>query len=829
MLDAGTKLGHYEIRSRIGLGGMGEVYLAEDVQLCRKVALKLVSCDGASGAVDRSSRMVRFVREAKMAATLSHPNIAHIYEIGKDGDTDFIAMEFVEGMVLSRFLVDEKPNLPSILRIMEEVADGLAAAHGVGILHRDLKPDNIMVTADRHAKILDFGLAKAITAPEALPASTRDETEITESGTVMGTSGYMSPEQARGRELDSRSDIFSFGSVLFEAITGERAFKGEDPIGTIVRIVRDPAPSICDLEPGLPADLQRIVSLCLEKDPNDRFQSIKDVAIELRSLRRSLISGTGVGDTVPGGGDYPVRGSSTARTPDRPRHTQDFRNGAPEARFPWRLAILGAAALFAVATGWYYFSLSEHSDAQIRTIAVMPFVNASGNAEIEYLSDGITESLINSLSQIPTLSVKARNSVFTYKGKEVTPQQVAKELSVQAILNGRVQQRGDQILLSIELVDTRTGNQLWGDQYSQQMAYLPSLQSSIARDVSSTLKAKLTGADEQRIAKTYTQDTEANQLYMRGRYHWNKRSAIDLRKSTEYFQQAIEKDPTYAMAYAALSQAYILLPVYTNDSPHAAFPKARAVAIKALEIDESLAEAHTALATIHTDYEWNFDAAEKEYLRAIELNPNYATAHQWYGEHLASMGRYGEAVAALQRAQDLDPLSLIINTLLGVVLSYNDRPDLALDQLKKTLEMDPNFARAHFFLGETYERMDRFEEAADEFAKTAALTGNRPDDAAAMSGSLKTAYRRAGPRGYFLKMAEILEAKRDSKTEPMPPLTIIGRYYAEAGDKEKAILYLEKAFAVHEVSLIMLKRPMFDPIKAEPRYRELLRKIGLPE
>jgi TolB-like protein/Tfp pilus assembly protein PilF len=488
--------------------------------------------------------------------------------------------------------------------------------------------------------------------------------------------------------------------------------------------------------------------------------------------------------------------------------------------------VLSILVLAIAVLGVWFFAFYSPTASHIQSIAVMPFVNTSGNTEIEYLSDGITESLINSLSQIPKLSVKARSSVFTYKGKEVSPQQVAKDLSVQAILNGRVQQRGEQIILSVELVDARTGNQIWGDQYNRKMTDLLSLQSEIARDVSSKLKSRLTGAEEQKIAKNYTQDTEAYQLYLRGRYHWNKRTPADIRKSIEYFQQAIDKDPTYGLAYAGLAEAYIVSVGYRAESP---YPKARAAALKAIEIDGTLAEAHNALAAIKSSYEWKFDEAEAEWQKTIALNPNYATAHQWYSEHLVAMGRYDEALAEIKRAQELDPLSLIINGILAVTYGIKGQNDQAIEQLRKTLEMDPNFTRTHLFLAQTYQGAGRFEEAADEFGKTFVLIGGPPEDAARFTAALKGAYKTSGPKGYWRTLAEFLTNWPPRAPGPAPPATYLAGFWTQAGETDKAFALLEKAYQEHDAAMTMVKDPIFDPIKSDPRYKDLLRRVGLPQ
>jgi TolB-like protein/Tfp pilus assembly protein PilF len=494
--------------------------------------------------------------------------------------------------------------------------------------------------------------------------------------------------------------------------------------------------------------------------------------------------------------------------------------------------VIGLMVLVLASMGlgyWFLASRSSSTKGQIESIAVMPFVNEGGNADTEYLSDGMTESLIGSLSQLPRLSVKARSSVFRYKGREINPQTVGSELYVQAVLLGRVVQRGDQLTLRLELVDAKTENVVWSEQYNRKQADLVSLQTEIARDVSNKLKTKLSGADEQKVTKNYTENTEAYQLYLKGRYHWSKRTGADIKKSVEYFQQAIDKDPTYALAYAALAEAYILIPNYTNTNPHDAFPKARAAAEKALEIDETLAEAHNALADIMYEYDWKFAEAEREFKRAIELNPNYATARHWYGEYLLAVGKNEEALAEMKRAQELDPLSLIINSILGVAYMENRQYDQAMEQLKKTIEMDQNFPRAHLYLADTYERNGMFEEASLEFEKLFVLNGMPPEEAAKQTAELREAAKKIGAKGYWRKQIEIYERNRVSQPSVMPPLSIVAAFYAQLGEKDQAFAFLEKSYEKKEVDVIRLESTIYDPIRSDPRFQDLMRRIGLPQ
>ena len=505
-----------------------------------------------------------------------------------------------------------------------------------------------------------------------------------------------------------------------------------------------------------------------------------------------------------------------------PVTTAEIQPGVKKSR---ALLAITIAVILVVGLGWMGYTYYDNNRAhQIGSIAVMPFENIGGNPDIEYLSDGITESLINSLSQMPTLAVKARSSVFAYKGKIATPQQLAKELSVEAVLNGRVVQRGDQVVLNVELVDAATGNQIWGDQYSRKVTDLIQLQNEIARDVSGKLRSKLGGGGQ--MPKNYTENTEAYQLYLRGRYHWNKRTPADLKKSIDYFQQAIDKDPTYALAYGAMAEGYILIPGFGIGTQDEYYAKARAAAMKAIEIDDSLAEAHNAIAAVLKGHDWKFPEAEAEWRKAIEINPNYASAHQWYGEFLSSMGRDREALAEMRRAQELDPLSLIINGMLAMALSNCGMHEEALEQLRKTSEMDPNFPRTHLYYAEVFQRMGRLDEAADELAKLFVLAGGSPEESAHLVAGIKNSARTGGEKAYSRAKAEMMESHTP---KVRPPAAVIAANWARAGELDKAFGILERAFREHDDSLLMLKAPMMDPLKGDPRYKDLLRRIGLPE
>ncbi len=822
-LAGGRSLGHYRIISKIGAGGMGEVYLAEDTKLARRVALKILPAEFA----EDKDRMNRFVREAKSASALNHPNIITIHEIGESEGTHFITTEFIDGKTLNEYAKSSPLNLKSALEIAIQIASALDEAHSAGIVHRDIKPDNVMIRSNGLAKILDFGIAK-LTDSTNQPSLGEEAATAIKSGTtpgmIIGTPNYMSPEQAKGQAVDARSDIFSFGVVLYEMMAGSLPFEGEsamEMIGAILHKEPKPLPS------DIPAEITKIIGKCLRKNRDERYQTVKDVLIDVQNVKQNLEFQDKLEHSIIPNQEEKKTQILQATTADEIKQTTTNQTAANNPAKKYLTAALAILLVSAIGFFGYRYLTTNHN--QIESIAVMPFVNESGSADTEYLSDGMTESLINSLSQLPKLSVKARSSVFRYKGKEIEPQTIGSELSVQAILNGRVVERGDNLTLSLELVDTKTGNQIWGEQYNRKTTDLVSLQNEIARDVSNKLRTKLSGAEQNQIAKNYTTNTEAYQLYLKGRYHWNKRTGADIRKSIEYFQQAIDKDPTYALAYAALAESYVLIPSYTKDSPHDAYPKARAAAMKALEIDETLAEVHAALATINEEYDWKFAEAEREYKRAIKLNPNDATTRQWYGEYLLAVGRNEEAIAEIKRAQELDPLSLIINSILGFAYTENRQYAQAIEQFRKTIEMDQNFPRAHLYLASAYEAKGMYEEAISEYEKHAVSNGAPPVEVAKETAAIREAYKKSGANGYWRKQIEIYERMQVLQPDSVPPLSVVASYYAQIGEKEQAFALLEKAYEKREVDVSYLRLPVYDLIRSDPRFLDLLRRIGLPQ
>ena len=805
---------------------MGEVYLAEDTQLDRTVALKVLPAEIAAD----QQRMQRFIQEAKAASALNHPNILTIYGIGEADSACFIATEFIAGITLRERLRKERMEITDVLDVGVQVASALSAAHEAGIVHRDIKPENIMLRPDGYVKVLDFGLAKLTEK-----ASNRKQTDAstlleTDPGVVMGTIVYMSPEQARGMTVDGRSDVWSLGIVLYEMIAGRPPFQGETKSDVISLILQREPPPLARFAHRVPAELERIVMKALAKDSEERYQGIKDLMIDLRRLKQRMevdaeIERTGSG-ALSGSGQIVASGGQTlpanmhisgARTDEvgAARPTSSAEYIVSEIRQHKRWFFPAAAAILLFAAGLLYLYFMQSSRTAIDSIAVLPLVNANNDPNTDFLSDGITESLINSLSQIPELRVMARSTAFRYKGQELDPQKIGHELDVRAVLTGKVLQRGDMLTIQVDLVDTRDGSQLWGEQYNRRISDLLAVQQNISREVSEKLRLKLSGEQKEQLTKRYTESTEAYELYLRGRYHWNRRTTDGLMKGIDYFQQAIKADQNYALAYAGLADSYNVLSTNAVLPPKDAFPKAKEAAQKALALDDTLAEAHTSLAFIKTVYEWDWQGAEREFKRAIELNPNYSNAHYFYGfAHLLSMGRMEEASTELKRALALDPFSLIFNTNLGRTYHLARQYDKAIEQYRKTLEMDATFPRAHERLQEAYEQKGMYQEAVADLERVNPEFGSR----------LRAAYEKSGVRGYWLMRIEL--DKESQQTYISPYFTAVK--YAALGDKDRAFDSLEQAYRERDTWLVHLKvDPMLDSLRSDPRYTTLLANMNL--
>lgn len=772
---------------------MGVVYKAEDINLGRHVALKFLSelLSGDNAALER------FQREARAASALDHPNICTIYEIGAHAGLPFIAMQHLEGQTLDKLISGKPLPVDDAVKIGIQIADALEAVHAVGIIHRDIKPANIFVTRRGQTKVLDFGIAKLSLelrtgAPglSGKPPTTVDAV-FTSPGAHVGTFAYMSPEQERGEDLDARSDLFSFGLVLYDMVTGWNTFSDK-----VASVVHNAVGSTAGQRsaPQLPPGLGAIIDRATQVDRNLRYQTAAEMRADLQQLKR---------DTDFGRRDREGDAGSVLISAASPLSSAGKRRSKT-------LAVQTAALR------------PERLSKNIGSLAVFPFENVSRDPENEYLSDGIPGSLINILATIPRLRVIAQSTVFRYKGQQIDPQAVGRELNVRAVLTGRMMQSGGSLRIGTELVDVATGAQLWGAQFDRKPGDIFVIQDEISNEISGKLRLQLTRAEKKRLIKRHTEDAEAYRLYLKGRHHWNRWTEEGFYKSIGYFQQAIEKDPSFALAYTGLAESYVLLGWNSYLPPKDAFPKGKAAAMTALQLDPSLGEAHTPLAAALWLYDWQWQEAQTEFKRSLELNPTYPTANHWHAEYVMTMGRQVEAIAKMKNSQELDPLSLIINVAIGWASYMARRYDDAIEQLLRTVELDPNYPVTYWILGLLYRITGRYELAVTAGEKGVNLSGGSP----LMRAALAHTYGMSGRAKEALQVLDDLT--KLAKHKYVAPHFLTGIHIG-LGENECAIECLEKSYEEHSHWLIYLHiDPSMDVLRSNPRFQDLLRRVGLP-
>ncbi len=768
----------YRILQEVGRGGMGIVYEAEDLRLHRTVALKFLPEDLTASQDD----IARFQHEAEAISALNHPHIATIYDVDEVDGRKFLTLEFIPGGTLKARVtqsVSQGKEIPltDVADYGIQIAEALAHAHREGIIHRDIKTDNVMLSREGSVRLTDFGLAKL-----------KGRGQITRAGSTLGTAAYVSPEQLRSEDVDQRSDLFSLGVVLYELTTGHLPFRGEHESALTYSVAHeDPTPA-ATYRKDVPGALVTIIQRCLEKDKTRRYQNADALAADLREFRRGL--------TAPGS-SAPRRG-----------------------KLPWVIA--AAAAALGVLALYLFLPASRPSPPTGKSIAVLPFANMSGNPEDEYFSDGVTEDILTQISRIADLNVISRTSVMQYKGTKKTIREIGRELNVGYILEGSIRRAGDQVRIVAQLIDATDDRHVWAETYDKEFKQIFAVQSEVAQKIAGALEAKLSSAERQRIESRPTSNIDAYNDVLKGRFHWNKRTADDLAKALGYFKSAIEKDPGYADAYAGLAESYVLFPEYAGASADQMYPLAESAAKKALDIDPSMGEAHAVFGLIRID-RWDYRGGEQEIKKAIALSPNNPSAHQWYSLCLVFQGRLDEGFAEMNRAHELDPLSLVISMDVAYNLLFQRKYDKANEQFRKTLELDPGFSIAWAGLAESNALKGAMQDALESCAKAKSIA---PDDPFVL-GSIGYAYGRAGKRD---DATLVLEKLRRMSSPGSHVAVFIAFVYKGLGDRENALQWLERGYADHDLYLRSLRvDPVWDDIRTDPRYLTIVRGIGTGE
>lgn len=833
----GRKIGHYKIISQIGEGGMGEVFLAEDIELERRAAIKFIKTEFA----EDPDQLSRFLREAKTASSLNHPNIITVYEIGKSKNSHFIATEFIEGKTLREAINERSLTLEQILDIAAQVATALCAAHSAGIFHRDIKPENIMIRDDKLIKVLDFGLAKLqgsekLKNEESLVLkqfqaaqnhSSIGSQSLTAPGSIMGTAAYISPEQARLEMIDARSDVWSLGVVIYEMCAGNKPFKGNTPIEVINSILENTASPHCD---GIPKEVNRIIAKSLQKNANNRYQTTKEFLLDLEELRSKLSFGSDLildvdvenkNDTSPN----KLRNFSNPNPSNKTNQNFEIQtNDISSTEYivgkirknKLYFSMFSAFAFVAlILCGYFYFTTNSK---KVNSIAVLPFVNESNDLGTEYLSDGISASLTNTLSQLSDIKIIAGSSTSQYKGKDVTPDEIARALGVKFVLSGRILQSGDNLQVYAELINASDKTQIWSEQFNRKKEDISNIETEISERIAEKVKIRLTNTEQQKIANRRKIDPQAYELFLKGRFYQSKSTREDLEKAVEYYNQAIGIDPNYAQAYAAIANIYLNMGANSFHDPKEMMPKAKASALKALELEDNLAEVHLTLAGIEKA-EWNWSKAELEYKLAIELNPNLAAVYFSYAFYLSTRQRHDEALAAIQKARELDPLKPHINTDIAYVYYFARQYELANEQYQISLELDPNYGGTYYGIGFVNAAQGKYSDAVVDYKKMLGFDG----DHTGVNCYLGFALAKSGK----IREAQAILKQLETSKEYVSPVEL-AILYIGLGEREKAISSLERAYNEHDSQMQFLKvEPHFDSLRNEPRFQDLLRRVGL--